>query len=197
MNNTPKRLYIATKNKSKFESLKRAIDLFENILIIDIFDDSIPECEESGSTSLENAVVKADFYFNLLRENILAEDDAIYFDGLSINKQPGYIAKRMVGNKNPSSFWSDFIKNNSVKTGRIEKNFCLINQKGLRNTSVATIPFSVVIPGVIIGGHNPLNNFMAPEGFRNAFSKLTDSEKLKITKKFILPKLVSLVDKLV
>ncbi|MGH9342073.1 MAG: RdgB/HAM1 family non-canonical purine NTP pyrophosphatase [Acidobacteriota bacterium] len=71
------RLFVATKNPGKLKEIKAALSglsiEFESPLETDRF----PEALENGKTFAENARIKAEHYFSLLRLPVLADDSGL------------------------------------------------------------------------------------------------------------------------
>jgi len=59
---------------------------------------TFPDVDESGSSPLENARIKALAYYNILKSPVFACDSGLYIEGLSEDEQPGVHIRR-VNNK--------------------------------------------------------------------------------------------------
>jgi 8-oxo-dGTP diphosphatase len=97
------KLLYATTNKAKLESMQR----IANSLNIEIFglkdlqnipqfkNIKLPKIDESGKNPLENAIIKAKSYFEVLQIPLFSCDSGLYFDELSENEQPGTHIRRV------------------------------------------------------------------------------------------------------
>lgn len=166
------------------------------IAVMDIFTETIPQAEESGSGAEENARLKASHYSGILKKNILAEDDAFYFNGLKTEGQPAYLTHRISGKNNAFRFWKNLLIKMHIKTGRLEKSLCLINILGAEAVCTVDIPFSVIIPENEAVTDNSLNNFIVPDGFFVTIDQMTEQELENFHRTYILPKLTPLLEQI-
>ena len=99
------RLLYATTNKAKLESMQRIANSL-NIEIIGLKDlqniqefqnIEFPKIDESGKNPLENAIIKAKSYFEVLQIPLFSCDSGLYFDELSEDEQPGTHIRRVNG----------------------------------------------------------------------------------------------------
>lgn len=191
--NTPTSLVIATKSTRKYSSITQAIKLSGLGINVSKLDDSIPECKETGETSYENAGIKALFYYQYTQMNTLAEDDAVYFHGISNNQQPGHLVKRLSEKNGMRSFWSKFIKKNNITSGTLVKSYCLVTKNNIKKSIDITIPFTVKKHNSSGNNQHKLNNYMVPKGFHNEFSAMSRLEIDEFRNKYIVSKLKKLL----
>jgi inosine/xanthosine triphosphate pyrophosphatase family protein len=197
MNDTPKHLFIATKNEKKYKSISRSLNLIDKNILVQKINETVPDCREIGSDSHENAKIKAKHFHYFTNENTLSEDDSIFFDNLPKQDQPGHLVKRKPNKTiNKKEFWEHFIKNNNLKSGKLIKHFCLITRTGKINHCKVKIPFTVKFSDKAANFINPLNNFMIPKGFKKTFAVMSKEEKIKFSKVYICPKLAVLLNNL-
>lgn len=94
-------ILFATKNPAKINYYGKGI-LEQNpdlkILTVKDLKEDI-EVEESGKTAIENAVIKAESYFNLANITTIAIDDNLYIEELSKDEQPGTNVRRSDGRR--------------------------------------------------------------------------------------------------
>lgn len=91
-----KYLIIATHNQNKFFEIRLALGpLRVPIFSLKDFPD-VPEAPETGNSFSENASMKADFYYEILRKPLLAEDSGLVIPAL--NGYPGIYSARIAGN---------------------------------------------------------------------------------------------------
>lgn len=89
-----KTIVFASWNKKKAEEMQRMAPEGINIICLKDIPDiaNVPQAEENGSTFLENATIKAQYWARKLNMPILAEDSGIEIDVL--NGYPGVYTKR-------------------------------------------------------------------------------------------------------
>ena len=83
------KILIATTNQNKVIRIKR---LFKNIAFISLsdLDYKIEEPDENGKDGVENAIIKAKYYYDHLKEKlpVLAQDDTLFLDEVSEEDNP-------------------------------------------------------------------------------------------------------------
>lgn len=90
-----KKLFYATKNKFKIQSMKNRLNELD-IEIITPYDLNIDiDIEEDGNTVTENATKKAQAYTKLVDMPIIAGDSALYIEKFKV--QPGLHVRRING----------------------------------------------------------------------------------------------------
>ena len=194
MNNTPKYLFIATKNEEKYKSISRSLNLIDKNISMQKINETVPDCREIGSDSHENAEIKAKHFHCFTNENTLSEDDSVFFDDLSKQDQPGHLVKRKPNNViNKKEFWKHFIKINNLKSGKLIKHFCLITRTGKINHCKVRIPFTIKIPDKTTNFINQLNNYIIPKGFKITFAVMSKEEKVTFSKTYVAPKIARLL----
>lgn len=99
-------LIVATSNKGKLREFNQILAKEENIRVISALEAGITEVpKETGKTFLENAYIKAEAVYDILRNNIniptpyvvLADDSGLCVDAL--DGQPGIFSARYAGEK--------------------------------------------------------------------------------------------------
>ena len=89
-----------TGNPAKLAYMKNMLAPLEvNIIGLKETGIAIPEADESGSTPLENARIKALAYYNILKCPVFACDSGLYIDGLPEDEQPGVHVRMVTGNR--------------------------------------------------------------------------------------------------
>jgi len=129
-------IIFGTTNKAKIDQINGALQ-GTDIVVIGI-PDGTPKLEivEDGKTAQENAHKKAVAYSKLLGQTVFAMDNALYFDGLSEDKQPGMKVRRFrnesrSGDTEMLAFYSDLIKNLGDEVdGHWEFGICLAQPNG-------------------------------------------------------------------
>jgi len=89
-------LIVGTKNNAKIDQIRGALKSL-NLDIKGLPKIDFEEVKESGLTALENARSKAIFYAASLGLPVLSTDNALYFNDLAIEKQPGLNVRRING----------------------------------------------------------------------------------------------------
>ena len=191
-------LYIATSNKSKFEKLESLIgQISPKIRVRGILDKHIKEPIENGRDEIENATIKAKYYFSILKGSVLVEDNGIYFNGLKLEQQPGWKFKDSITSGMSVSgkvdYWAKFLEKNKIKMGYIRYVFVLA-MNGENFKEEVGVPFSVLTTRSKFSfGENILNNFVGPMGSKVPFTKMSRSELSNYRRTNILPTLVKLM----
>lgn len=94
-----KKILFATENKSKAERFKKGL-LNHDIEIITINDlENKLEINENGNNAIENAIIKARAYSEIVDIPVLAMDDNLYIDNIPDDKQPGMYVRRVNGKR--------------------------------------------------------------------------------------------------
>lgn len=88
------KLYVATKNKHKLKEISQILEGIDVRSVYEVVDDSI-DVEETGSTFLENASLKAKTLSEMVKGYVIADDSGISVDIL--NGAPGIYSARFAG----------------------------------------------------------------------------------------------------
>lgn len=92
------KLIYGTKNPAKLESMRRILkELPIEVVGLNELSVQIGEVEESGNSPLDNARLKAEAYYSVLKEPVFSCDSGLYIDGLDEERQPGVYARRVKG----------------------------------------------------------------------------------------------------
>lgn len=92
-----KTLFYATKNKSKLHNMIYRLRNYPiRVLCPDDLDIHV-EVEENGSTAVENALLKARAYAQVVKMPVIAGDSGLSIQGLPDDKQPGLYVRRVNG----------------------------------------------------------------------------------------------------
>jgi len=129
-------LIIGTKNKAKIDQIKSALKSL-SVNVQGLPDIEFSEVVEDGKTALENSCKKAAYYSSAIGQPVLSTDNALYFDSLSDDKQPGLNVRRIEGrvdrptDKELLVYYSDFIKKlGNNMNGYWEFGICLAKPSG-------------------------------------------------------------------
>ena len=145
------RLLYATTNKGKLLSMQKiARELNIEIYGLKEVDIPLPEVVEAGNNPLENAIKKAEAYFNVLKTPLFSCDSGLYFDGIDPSLQPGLNIRRVNGSvlsdEEMIEYYSKLSEDHGGKLiGRYKNAICLIMPDGRRfcsfDESLWTEPF--------------------------------------------------------
>ena len=128
------KIVLASKNEKKAKEMQRIVDRFfkGNITVVSLSDlpevEGIEQADENGSTFLENAKIKAEYWAKKLQIPALAEDSGIEIEAL--NGAPGVYTKRAmvefcpnedINIDKPSEFYPKLLEI-MKKTGNPSKN---------------------------------------------------------------------------
>lgn len=90
-------LLYATNNKSKLHNMRYRLRDYP-IKVVCPGDMGVHmEVEENGKTAVENALLKARAYYDVMHFPVVAGDSGVYIDGLAVEEQPGLYARRYNG----------------------------------------------------------------------------------------------------
>ena len=84
-------ILFATTNKNKINRIKKLInDTNINLISLADLDYQIEEPEENGKDGIENAIIKAKYYYSQLKNKIpvLTQDDTLFLSGVSEKDNP-------------------------------------------------------------------------------------------------------------
>lgn len=68
-----------------------------NLTSLKSLNKNIPESKESFNTPLENAIEKAEHYYNILKSPLFSCDSGLYFTNVDEEDQPGVFIRRVKG----------------------------------------------------------------------------------------------------
>ena len=94
-----KKVLFATGNESKAKRFAKGLQErgIEVITLKDI--DTDIEVEENGKDAIENAIIKAKAYSNIVDIPVFAMDDNLYIENVPEEKQPGMFVRRVNGKR--------------------------------------------------------------------------------------------------
>ena len=180
------KLVIATRNlakKERYDRILGKLGIADNVLgLADFYFQEKPE--ESGETAEENAKIKALFYAKKTKLPVISEDESLFVDFLSLDKQPGTNVRRISGRELNDdelfAYWGEAIARVPLKkrTGRWHVAICLAMPD--KRTFLATYnteilfffpPSKIRIPGW------PMSSLQGPVVFKKPHSELTQEEK--------------------
>ncbi|ARF13178.1 XTP/dITP diphosphatase [Sporosarcina ureae] len=152
-----KEVLIATNNKGKakdFEVLFRPLGI--NVLTLQDIEESI-DVEETGTTFVENAVLKAETVANLLGKVVIADDSGLEVDVL--NGEPGVYSARYAGEPSDDEENIDKLLANLVEvpeTARQARFRCVL---AIAGPGIGTTTYSGSCEGIITDQRQGTNGF--------------------------------------
>ncbi|WP_313235071.1 XTP/dITP diphosphatase [Sporosarcina ureae] len=152
-----KEVLIATNNKGKakdFEVLFRPLGI--NVLTLQDIEESI-DVEETGTTFVENAVLKAETVANLLGKVVIADDSGLEVDVL--NGEPGVYSARYAGEPSNDEANIDKLLAKLVKvpeTARQARFRCVL---AIAGPGIKTTTYSGSCEGIITDQRQGTNGF--------------------------------------
>jgi inosine/xanthosine triphosphate pyrophosphatase family protein len=97
-----KQIIFGTKNQAKLKQISGALAPLK-IIVSGLPDVNLPDIAEDGTSAQANAKKKALSYAKTLGQPVLSMDNALYFDNLPDNQQPGLNVRRINnGTERPS-----------------------------------------------------------------------------------------------
>ena len=84
------KILYGTTNNGKLQAMKNAVKSLDIQLIsLNDVDGELPSINESGTTPLDNAEIKARAYYDVFHMPVFSCDSGLYFDELKEEEQPG------------------------------------------------------------------------------------------------------------
>ncbi|MGJ8697462.1 MAG: RdgB/HAM1 family non-canonical purine NTP pyrophosphatase [Verrucomicrobiaceae bacterium] len=171
-----KRLIVATRNAHKVEEIRAILGDFE-VCDLSVISDP-PEVEETGTTFLENATLKALAISELTDELVLSDDSGLEVDAL--DGDPGVYSSRYGGEEgNDLKNNEKLLRELAGVADRTARFRCVIV---LAKAGERLAHFDGAVEGVILNepqgdggfGYDPL---FSPDGFGESFAELGESVK--------------------
>lgn len=185
MANPKTELLVATSNKGKVAEFKQLLEGLPLSLLWLTEQGGVAEAEETGSTFVENAILKARHYGGHVRRLALADDSGLEVDALG--KSPGVYSARYIS---PSASYEE-------RMSRIIEELDLSSDRERRARFVCAIAlfdpetdevqtFTGVCEGRIAASPRGANGFgydpiFVPEGFQETFAELSSDVKQRIS----------------
>lgn len=178
------RILVATTNKHKFEEIKEVLyPVLEGVKFLSLNDfGKIKEPEENGKTFLENAFIKARYYYSLFKIPVLSDDSGLEVEAL--NGEPGIYSARYAGpNSSQNDLINKLLKNMEGKTNRKARFVCsavFMYEKDKYIFSEGTVRGTITYEprGGYGFGYDPV---FVPDGYEKTFAELGPEIKNKIS----------------
>lgn len=170
------RLIVATRNAHKVEEIRAILTTCE-VLDLSVLEDP-PEVEETGTTFLENATLKAVAISELTDALVLSDDSGLEVD--SLEGEPGVYSSRYAGEEGNDALNNEkLLRELGGKANRAARFRCVMV---LARGGKALADFSGAVEGRILQkrqgeggfGYDPL---FAPEGHEQSFAELGEEVK--------------------
>jgi XTP/dITP diphosphohydrolase len=183
MNQSKTKIILATRNQHKFAEIKEILGELP-IELVSLNDyPQIPGIEETGSTFVENAVLKAQTIFELTQEWSIADDSGL--EVFALNGSPGIYSARFAGDDH------DYVENNQ-KLLKLLSDVPLQQRKAQFRCVAAIVGpgYKEIMEGIVQGriinelrgnngfGYDPL---FIPEGYDKTFAELSEETKNQIS----------------
>lgn len=180
-----KKVLFATANESKGKRFKEGL-LKNNIEIITLNDiEEKIEVEENGKNAIENALIKARAYANVLNIPVFAMDDNLYIDNIPEEKQPGMFVRRVNGKRLEDNEMIEYYSNLAHTYGENGKLTCrwVYGMAVINNGKESTYTWSkedfyiVDKPSDKINPGYPLNTISVNKKLGKYFTDITNDDK--------------------
>lgn len=182
-------IYVATTSIPRYRGIARTIRLIDNnIEIKDIFRLNIIAPQEKGKNESEIARQKVVYYQKILKNNVLCEDDGIYFAGVKDKFQIKHLVHRKnikIG-QNKLDFWLKYLRKHRISSGILKKVFAL-SVKNRCFVEKVQIPIKFCYQSSNKNeSRNIFNELMIPDKFTKSFSEMGEKEKVLFSKLYLV-----------
>lgn len=184
-----KEIVIATQNKGKIKEFKQMLEKYRiNVLsLADFTHISFPEVEETGTTFVENAKIKAEAYRKLLNKPVLADDSGLVIDAL--DGRPGVYSARYAGEAATDEENIDKVLDEmqDIELSKRTARFVAVLALAIPNSE--TLFFEGACEGVIAESPRGENGFgydpiFVPKGSNRTMAELSSEEKNRISHRY-------------
>ena len=175
-------LIIASHNQGKIKEFKQILSPF-GVTIYSADDFNLPEVEETGTTFIENAKLKAETLSALSGKPCLADDSGLCVNAL--NGQPGVYSARYAPNRDFNKAMDKLIEEIKNKnTSDWSAYFACV--LALKEPEKETKIFEGRVNGIITPSRKGESGFgfdpiFIPNGFNKTFAEMTSDEKSNIS----------------
>jgi XTP/dITP diphosphohydrolase len=175
-------LIIASHNQGKIKEFKQILSPF-GVTIYSADDFNLPEVEETGTTFIENAKLKAETLSALSGKPCLADDSGLCVNAL--NGQPGVYSARYAPNRDFNKAMDKLIEEIKNKnTSDWSAYFACV--LALKEPEKETKIFEGRVNGIITPSRKGESGFgfdpiFIPNGFNKTFAEMTSDEKSTIS----------------
>lgn len=176
------KLLYATNNNSKVYNMRRRL---ENIPIEIITPKELGikvNVIEDGKTAVENAIKKAQAYYEETKIPTIAGDSGLFIDGIPSDKQPGLFVRRVNGkvlsDDEMIEYYTELIESIGGKsTGYYVTGLALITEQGLFTTEISEDKF-ILSSTISDNNHrgNPLDVMTIDPVSQKFYTDMTDED---------------------
>lgn len=179
------KIVVASRNPAKVERFRKLlVGTARRVMGLDKF--GVKERpEETGETAERNAEIKARFYAQKTELPVLSEDESLFVDFLSADKQPGVHVRRVnkkdeVSDDELLAYWEALVAAAPEKNrrGKWHVAYCLATPYGKVRTVSLDHPIIFFSPSSrikILGW--PMSSLQGPVGFGKPDSELSGEER--------------------
>jgi XTP/dITP diphosphohydrolase len=176
------RLIMGTSNQAKVAQLAPVLSQW-GIQLEALPQDQYPTIEENGTTALENAILKAEAYASHINTPVLSIDNALYFDKLPAEQQPGLHVRRIGGKKATTD--AELLANTvelikplgETTTGYWEYGVCISDGRNRWTTTIKTPRLFVTTPSPVTMPGYPLESIQQDPATGKYISEMNETEK--------------------
>lgn len=180
-----KEILFGTTNEAKVKQLQGALAPI-GVGVCGVKDKALlPHVEEDGKTAQENARKKAMTYAKALGETVLSMDNALYFDKLSPEEQPGINVRRIgvagarANDDELILHYSQLIRRfGDVATGHWEFAICIATPEGIfEETTIVSPRIFTSVPSTRTVSGYPLESMQMDPDTGNYISEMSQEEQ--------------------
>lgn len=178
-----KSIVIATQNKARAQGVISAVGKIDGVKILTLDDVPLHDApSEIGSNEMENALIKAHFYFEHLQIPVISVDDGLHLGNPELD--PAEKIKRHDDgewdNQRVFDYWKGALKEHGEQKGYIEKACAIVNAQReivwMNRIYVSLIPADRTYTD-----GNPLNHFIIPECYTICIQDFVGEQKKQFT----------------
>lgn len=183
-----KKILFATENESKIKRFQKR--LFEKgIELVSIKDiEKKVKVEEKGTSTIENALIKARAYANTQNLPTFAIDDSLYIEGIPKDKQPGMYVRRVNGKRLTDDEMIRYYSNLAHEYGEEGKLICrwvyglAVINNGVETTYTWSKEDFYIVdkPSDKINPGYPLNTISISKKLNKYFTDITEDDKKQL-----------------
>jgi inosine/xanthosine triphosphate pyrophosphatase family protein len=183
-----KQILFATENPSKAKRFSKGL-LEKGIEVITINDISNKvEVEENGKDAIQNALIKARAYSNIVNIPVIAMDDNLYIESIPEEKQPGMYVRRVNGKRLDDDEMIEYYSLLAKEYGQNGKLTCrwiygiAVLSNGKENTYTWSKEDFYIVdkPSDKINPGYPLNTISINKKLNKYFTDITEEDRMQL-----------------
>lgn len=139
------KIIYGTTNKSKINLMKKILmDMDIEVVGISEIIADIPIIQETGSSPLDNAIIKSKSYYEIIKMPVFSCDTGLFIEGLNDDKQPGVhvrnIKGRSLSDEEMIHYYSNIANDfGGTCTAYYQNAICCVTQKGISQSMDSSI----------------------------------------------------------